>query len=160
MRLSVSLDPSSIEAACRRLDAYAASLPSKCADLCAASGERAAEAARGACHVGTGELASSIRCEGQGASREVVCDGDGAAFHEFGTGIGRGPANRISAAAAGDAGWQRDASGRGQAGWPFPTPEGGFRWTHGQDGQGFMGRGATAARERLGEDAREAFRSE
>lgn len=160
MRLTVTLDPSSIAEACRRLEAYADALPARCDALCAASGERAASVARENCRVDTGELASSIRVEGSGGSREVVCDGDGAAFHEFGTGLGRGPVNRASALAMGDAGWQPDATGRGEAGWAYPDPEGGWSWTHGQDGRGFMGAGATAARHYLADDAREAFRSE
>ena len=76
MRLVVTLDPASIAEACRRLDAYADALPGRCDALCAASGERAASVARENCRVDTGELASSIRVEGSGGSREVVCDGD------------------------------------------------------------------------------------
>ena len=160
MRVAVTLDPASISEAVARLDAYAASLPGRCDALCAASAERAASVARENCTVDTGELRGSIRVEGSGGVREVVCDGDGAAFHEFGTGIGRGPTNRASAEAMEGSGWVVDASGRGGGGWPYPTPEGGFAWTHGQDGRGFMGRGATAARHYLEDDARGAFRSE
>lgn len=143
------LDESSIDAACRMIDEYAESLDQKAHDGCELVGKVAVDAAKDRCSRYTGELADSIRVIDRGDEVLVVADGDGAAFHEFGTGICFGPRNATTAAAAADAGWQQGISGHGSKGWVYPDPLRGFQWTVGQPGTGFMGHGAEKARSAL-----------
>lgn len=154
----VSCGLSDLRDVAKALDDYAGSLGGKASAVANGLAEIAATEAVATCGAGTGELSSSIRAEATADGARVVADGDGAAFHEFGTGIGRGPGNRFSQAAAASVGWQRDAKGRGEEGWPFRSDlDGEWRTTHGQRGTGFMGAGAEEARASMTTVARKEF---
>lgn len=154
----VSCGLSDLEGVAKSLNEYAESLGGKASAVANELAEIASAEAVATCGVGTGELSSSIRAEGTAGGARVVADGDGAAFHEFGTGIGRGPGNRFSQAAAASVGWERDAKGRGEGGWPFRSDlDGEWHTTHGQRGTGFMGAGAEEARASLTVVARKEF---
>lgn len=88
MKLSISLDPTSISQAISQLQEYQRSFESKLDELCRRLAEIGLETAVAAVPVDTGDLKSSIFMERRGnAEYVVVADNDHAAFVEFGTGV-------------------------------------------------------------------------
>ena len=143
--LSASLDTGSLDELASALEGYADGVGPMAADGALALGEVAARVARDACPSDTGELRGSIAVTPTVTGCQVTCTSDHAAYVEFGTGAGT-PSSSPFDADAMSGQYEVNATGRGDEGWAYPTDDGGFAWTHGQSGRGFMATGAEAAR--------------
>ncbi|MBY4798350.1 HK97 gp10 family phage protein [Collinsella sp. AGMB00827] len=143
--MQVSLSSSSLSELERELLHYADSVERASKQAAIKLAGIAQEEARANAKVDTGALASSIAVKETQTGADVVCSAPYAAFVEFGTGIGTPSTERADARAMAEAGYVVNASGRGSEGWVYPK-DGGFRFTHGQSGAGFMAKGAEEAR--------------
>ena len=149
----------SISSAARQLSDYASSLDARADALALSLAGTASGTAKSTCPQSSGTLARSIRVDYHGGGRaDVVAASEHAAFVEFGTGIGPASTRRQDASAMAESGYRVNASGKGEAGWLFPTADG-WKLTHGQSGKGFMAAGAEEARDRLYRTARQVFGS-
>lgn len=144
-QLSAALDASSLDALASALEEYAGGVGPMATNGALALGEVAARVARSACPADTGELRGSISVAPTETGCVVTCASDHAAYVEFGTGAGTPSSSPFDADAMAGS-YEVNATGRGEEGWAYPTDDGGFAWTHGQSGRGFMAAGAEAAR--------------
>lgn len=153
--ISSDLSTSGFDLMASELDRISDSIVTAAVKAAMELAERAASVARASCPVDTGRLRASIVASPTATGAEVTCSAPYAMFVEFGTGVtSRGmngaPASPLStsddASAMVSSGYVVDGRGRGDAGWVYPTNDGGFRFTHGQAGKHFMSDGAEAAR--------------
>lgn len=158
MNVTVRLSSDGFRQAAEQLRRYAEQIEERNEELVSTLADDAVEIATLNCPVDTGGLVASIGAQKSGSYAEVTASGENVAFVEFGTGTGSAPSSATSNEAAAAVGWKRNASGRGEEGWPFVASDGNWKITHGQDGAGFMGAGADFAKSMVERRAREVFK--
>jgi hypothetical protein len=146
MELSAELSLDSLEALENALNALGDGIESGAERGSLALATEAMNVAKAACPTDTGGLAASIHTERTESGYDVVASAPYAAFVEFGTGIGTPSGDQFDAKAMSGAGYEVNASGKGEEGWVYPK-NGEFHLTHGQSGKGFMAAGAEAIRD-------------
>ena len=155
------LSESSVAQAAAKVRSYAESLEGKCSRLCEELAAIGVEAAVATVRKDTGALAGTIRYEQEGPSEFlVVCDGEYAAFVEFGTGVvGQGtypgglPASWGYDERRTPAAHDPDDPTR----WFYRDADGNVRSTRGQTANAFMATAAEEMRQSVLSVAREVF---
>lgn len=163
MRIQLDLSVSSIDAAVRKVNAYAGSLEAKCDEFARRLAEFGVEIAKVTVRKDTGELESGIYFEKVGDGEYlVVSEGDYAVFVEFGTGVvGQGtyPGEL-------PAGWSYDERRTPAAHdpidptkWYYRDRDGVVRSTRGQTANAYMAASAEQMRQAVIATAKEVFKS-
>lgn len=160
MNLSVSLSGSSIDAAIKALETYAAGLPQKVDGAVGSVMEEGLLTAQQTVAsypqpYATGQLANSFSLNHSASSWALRNDSDHAAFFEFGTGI---KGARSSYPYEFPVSWTYDVNGHGEAGWEYYGDDGQLHWTQGLPSRPFMAPAAARIRQALVPTVRRALR--
>lgn len=140
MKIKVSLDTQSINAAIKQLDDYTKrvdELPSKVVKRLAEDGaKQSQEIAMYMNAYDSGELVNGIISETSGNKGKIISTAPHSAFVEMGTGIvGKENPNQNGSIP----GWVYDVNEHGEAGWTyFNEKDGKYHWTKGMPSRPFM----------------------
>lgn len=137
------------------LKRYCAEMPEKADTICCQLADVACEESQSVTPVELGNLRNAIQVKRVGEHYELVCRSPYCTFVEFGTGMGRASDAVKDRELMTALGYVVNGSGKGESGWLYyDTNSNRFRFTHGQDGSGFMARGALRARRELSDVVR------
>lgn len=157
--INISLNGGSIDAATRKLKAYAKKVedaPEKVVkELTEQGAEQAKDFAMYMNAYDTGELVNGIVAEASGSEGRIVATAPHSAYVEFGTGV---VGEMSPAPHAGQNGWNYDVNEHGEAGWYYIGEDGKRHWTKGMPSRPFMYDTAKVMREAVPDKVKEALK--